>query len=615
MSGEVAQSTREDTVHSNGIAKEVPPSSSPPAAAEAQDTAALAATPVNSTFLISAPSTGQTSPLQEASRDSTVLGSTNAQPSSISLSQNEEPSEVQGGAAASLQSSPSNAQTLTSPPGNERPEGLEQSVRRDSEASIKAKRRSGSLASSKRSTAANPALPPAVLGQEKAGVSSTASSTKQKKQGVSKFLSFLNCCSATEDATVVELGDQAVPAKKAKGSQSNRNRQTTPMTKVNANAEASGTGRSKEAAEEAIGGPPYSELTPAAKPKMVESPKKDVEKMGKTSSPSIVVPTSGPEEKALPPSSSGQSPPAIPNINDPPLPQGALSAIHQKSTNGSREPSIKVTSASQHGVSDQDMAINDRTSQQEKMDTDIEMTDAPQAAPGSESHPKDQDTRDETQGQITIPPPPPRTTQDFPTGTERRTSNGFTSGEQQKWLLPPMNPRFKGKKCLVLDLDETLVHSSFKILHQADFTIPVEIEGQFHNVYVIKRPGVDQFMKRVGELYEVVVFTASVAKYGDPLLDQLDIHKVVHHRLFRESCYNHQGNYVKDLSQVGRDLRETIIIDNSPTSYIFHPQHAVPISSWFSDAHDNELLDLIPVLEDLAGPQVRDVSLVLDVGL
>lgn len=186
---------------------------------------------------------------------------------------------------------------------------------------------------------------------------------------------------------------------------------------------------------------------------------------------------------------------------------------------------------------------------------------------------------------------------------------------EQKYLLPPIQPRFKGKKCLVLDLDETLVHSSFKILHQADFTIPVEIEGNYHNVYVIKRPGVDQFMKRVGELYEVVVFTASVSKYGDPLLDQLDIHNVVHHRLFRESCYNHQGNYVKDLSQVGRDLKDTIIIDNSPTSYIFHPQHAVPISSWFSDAHDNELLDLIPVLEDLAGSNVQDVSLVLDVTL
>ncbi|KAK4033460.1 HAD-like domain-containing protein [Parachaetomium inaequale] len=217
-----------------------------------------------------------------------------------------------------------------------------------------------------------------------------------------------------------------------------------------------------------------------------------------------------------------------------------------------------------------------------------------------------------------VPPPPPGPVPaipNAPNNTLIESTPVFAPDQPQRFLLPPQAPEHKGRKCLVLDLDETLVHSSFKILHQADFTIPVEIEGNYHNVYVIKRPGVDQFMKRVGELYEVVVFTASVSKYGDPLLDQLDIHKVVHHRLFRESCYNHQGNYVKDLSQVGRDLKDTIIIDNSPTSYIFHPQHAVPISSWFSDAHDNELLDLIPVLEDLAGSTVRDVSLVLDVTL
>jgi RNA polymerase II subunit A small phosphatase-like protein len=215
----------------------------------------------------------------------------------------------------------------------------------------------------------------------------------------------------------------------------------------------------------------------------------------------------------------------------------------------------------------------------------------------------------EEDAQATLPPPPPGPA---PVGYDTATPAPDTP---QRALLPAIRPEHAGRKCLVLDLDETLVHSSFKLLHQADFTIPVEIEGTFHNVYVIKRPGVDQFMKRVGELYEVVVFTASVSKYGDPLLDQLDVHKVVHHRLFRESCYNHQGNYVKDLSQIGRDLKDTIIIDNSPTSYIFHPQHAVPISSWFSDAHDNELLDLIPVLEDLAGPNVHDVSLVLDVSL
>ncbi|KAH6657734.1 HAD-like domain-containing protein [Truncatella angustata] len=249
-------------------------------------------------------------------------------------------------------------------------------------------------------------------------------------------------------------------------------------------------------------------------------------------------------------------------------------------------------------------------------DGDVQMADVESAAQAPAANV-------EEQSQKQVPPPPPGpvpnvapAVPEVPTEEEAPVAVAAPeSAPEQKWLLPAILPEHKGRKCLVLDLDETLVHSSFKILHQADFTIPVEIEGNYHNVYVIKRPGVDQFMKRVGELYEVVVFTASVSKYGDPLLDQLDIHKVVHHRLFRESCYNHQGNYVKDLSQVGRDLKDTIIIDNSPTSYIFHPQHAVPISSWFSDAHDNELLDLIPVLEDLATSNVRDVSLVLDVTL
>lgn len=173
----------------------------------------------------------------------------------------------------------------------------------------------------------------------------------------------------------------------------------------------------------------------------------------------------------------------------------------------------------------------------------------------------------------------------------------------------------ENKKCLVLDLDETLVHSSFKYLRSADFVIPVEIDGQIHHVYVIKRPGVDEFLEKVGKLYEVVVFTASVSKYGDPLLNKLDTSKSVFHRLYRDSCYNYQGNFIKNLSQLGRKLEDTIIIDNLPQSYLFHPANAVPISSWFSDSHDNELLDLLPFLEDLSKPNVDDVELVLDTSL
>ena len=51
---------------------------------------------------------------------------------------------------------------------------------------------------------------------------------------------------------------------------------------------------------------------------------------------------------------------------------------------------------------------------------------------------------------------------------------------------------------------------------------------------------------------------------------------------------------------MGRDLNKVIIIDNSPASYIFHPDNAVSCTSWFDDMHDRELLDLIPHFERLA---------------
>ncbi|KAJ5086012.1 hypothetical protein N7532_010783 [Penicillium argentinense] len=330
--------------------------------------------------------------------------------------------------------------------------------------------------------------------------------------------------------------------------------------------------------------------------------------------------------------------------------EGASAAAGKSEANPANAKEEETTSTTENGVVSEPKTHGAEPPIQDKQTVGDEAPPAV-ADDASAKQPLSSDADDsvheeEVPPTTVLPPPPPLPVPEAPSAPD---------ADDQRWLLPPPLPHLQNRKCLVLDLDETLVHSSFKVrnpnhherqvgcvqgnlpliqvLERADFTIPVEIEGQYHNIYVIKRPGVDQFMKRVGELYEVVVFTASVSKYGDPLLDQLDIHNVVHHRLFRESCYNHQGNYVKvcsfnllemvmaiansekDLSQVGRDLRETIIIDNSPTSYIFHPQHAIPISSWFSDAHDNELLDLIPVLEDLAGQQVQDVSMVLDITL
>eukprot|EP01103_Thecamoeba_quadrilineata_P012760 TRINITY_DN3373_c0_g1_i1.p1 TRINITY_DN3373_c0_g1~~TRINITY_DN3373_c0_g1_i1.p1 ORF type:complete len:231 (-),score=21.66 TRINITY_DN3373_c0_g1_i1:64-756(-) len=165
-------------------------------------------------------------------------------------------------------------------------------------------------------------------------------------------------------------------------------------------------------------------------------------------------------------------------------------------------------------------------------------------------------------------------------------------------LLPP--PSTNCKKTLVLDLDETLIHSSFKEIQNSDIFISIEVDTCQYNIHVLKRPHVDLFLKCVSEWYEVVVFTASLSKYADAVLDKLDVNKVVTHRLFRESCVNHMDNYIKDLGLLGRDLNGVIIIDNSPVSYMSQPENAVPVKSWFDDKEDSELLELIPLLESLS---------------
>jgi RNA polymerase II subunit A small phosphatase-like protein len=61
-------------------------------------------------------------------------------------------------------------------------------------------------------------------------------------------------------------------------------------------------------------------------------------------------------------------------------------------------------------------------------------------------------------------------------------------------VLGPQKPWSKGKKTLVLDLDETLVHSSFRTNVKPDIILPVEIEGNVCNVFVLVRPGTELFL-------------------------------------------------------------------------------------------------------------------------
>jgi Dullard-like phosphatase family protein len=154
--------------------------------------------------------------------------------------------------------------------------------------------------------------------------------------------------------------------------------------------------------------------------------------------------------------------------------------------------------------------------------------------------------------------------------------------------LPSIRPPFlppkqeEGKKyTLVLDLDETLVH------YDGDTG-----EGRF-----LVRPGAVDFLTKLGEYYEIVVFTAALQHYADHILDQIDpTHTLIAHRLYRNHTIVQNQIYIKDLSKLGRPLDKIIIIDNLEENFSLQPNNGILIKAWFDDEEDDVLNRLGPIL-------------------
>lgn len=148
-------------------------------------------------------------------------------------------------------------------------------------------------------------------------------------------------------------------------------------------------------------------------------------------------------------------------------------------------------------------------------------------------------------------------------------------------------------KLLVLDLDETLIHSTSRMSYASNAVtssvdgrptynantsglkvrvVEVVLDGRSVIYHVYKRPWVDFFLRKVSSWYTVVIFTASLQEYADPVIDWLDQGRgMISTRLFRESCTYVNGSYVKDLSIVDKDLARVCLVDNSPVSYAIDP--------------------------------------------
>ena len=163
-------------------------------------------------------------------------------------------------------------------------------------------------------------------------------------------------------------------------------------------------------------------------------------------------------------------------------------------------------------------------------------------------------------------------------------------------IIVPYLPKIqdKNKYTLVLDLDETLI--SFRI-------------NEYNNTELKLRPGLFNFLRRVKSRYELIVFTAGMKEYAEPILDSIEKkEKFFLKRLYRQHTVYKDNIYIKDLTKLGRDLSKVIIVDNMPQNFCLQKENGILISNYFGqDNGDNTLNLLGDILLKIAQRPGRDV--------
>jgi RNA polymerase II subunit A small phosphatase-like protein len=185
-------------------------------------------------------------------------------------------------------------------------------------------------------------------------------------------------------------------------------------------------------------------------------------------------------------------------------------------------------------------------------------------------------------------------------GTGGAAKKAVTRAASQKDRPPaPLLPPHGRKHLLVLDLDETLVHSAEAPLAQKPhFTFKM---GDLR-VDTLFRPGLRAFLNAAAALFDICIFTASRQYYAEPILNFLDPDGTLFKkRLFRHDCNElSNGGTTKDVSALGRELDHVIIIDNKAECFSLQPENGAEIPSWYSDESDDALDKLLPHLRFLA---------------
>ena len=155
--------------------------------------------------------------------------------------------------------------------------------------------------------------------------------------------------------------------------------------------------------------------------------------------------------------------------------------------------------------------------------------------------------------------------------------------------VPYLTNKTDKKFTCVLDLDETLIFFRLDIGERKKGTIKF-------------RPGLDVFLQKIKEKYEVIVFTSATKDYADPLEDAIEQDKKYFDaRLYREHTIIYENEIVKDISRIGRPLDKILIVENMQQNYRLQKENGILIKSFYGeDLKDNSLIVLGDILIKIA---------------
>lgn len=107
---------------------------------------------------------------------------------------------------------------------------------------------------------------------------------------------------------------------------------------------------------------------------------------------------------------------------------------------------------------------------------------------------------------------------------------------------------------------------------------------------------------------KTLLYNLNLIKYAMSIAEKLVGMQMVFAGVFGKECQVlGSGHFFKDLAYLNRDLKRVLVVENDPQHVSKHTENAIILPRFKGDLEDRALFELLPVLDHLSKPGVKDI--------